>query len=378
MSAATQDEQGLRRCVRRRSAHLKEGKADEPGLVIGAYAKEKDDHLRALTPAVFAGLSDDRAYRDQLVARGYESPYGLQARMWKMALKDAYETMVRYWAAIEEDIRPLVYRKRNWTDEMRHYAFWLLSNPRRVTTLYAGETLIPSSFQTPKSERSAVIKIIAREVRKRGVRFPRVQKAKSMALDANMYAVTTSATGRQQIEVMGFTPRTRILVPLLGTAEISENIRVVLEPGTRVAEAHTTFDLHIPNQVPDGGDASVDIGQSDAFTDDHGTRYGKQFGKFLARASKVDLDKGRKRGKLHAIAKKALAEGDYAKARRLRTHNLGYKTLDNRRGKNQSECARLVNTAYNQFLRRCGPSRFAQERSTSAAKGSPRPCPGAQ
>jgi hypothetical protein len=154
MSAATQDEQGLRRCVRRRSAHLKEGKADELGLVIGAYAKEKDDHLRALTPAVFAGLSDDRAYRDQLVARGYESPYGLQARMWKMALKDAYETMVRYWAAIVEDIRPLVYRKRNWTDEMRHYAFWLLSNPRRVAGLYAGETPIP--FSTRRTSPSAV------------------------------------------------------------------------------------------------------------------------------------------------------------------------------------------------------------------------------
>jgi len=67
--------------VRRRSARLNEGKADELGLFIGAYVKEKDDHLRALTPAVFAGPSNDRAYRDQLVARGDESPYGLQARM---------------------------------------------------------------------------------------------------------------------------------------------------------------------------------------------------------------------------------------------------------------------------------------------------------
>jgi putative transposase len=369
MSAATQDEQGLRRCVRRRSARLNKGKAGELGLVIGAYVKEKDDHLRALTPAVFAGLSDDRAYRDQLVARGYKSPYGLQARMWKMALKDAYETMVRYWAAISEDIRPLVYRKRNWTDEMHHYAFWLLSNPRRVAALYAGETPIPSSFETPKSERSAVVKIITREVRRRVMRLPRVRKAKSMALDANMYAVTTSTTGRQQIEVMGFTPRKRILVPLLGTAAISGNIRVVLEPGARVAEVHTTFDLHIPNQVPDGGDASVDIGQSEVFTDDHGKRYGRQFGKFLARASEVDLDKGRKRGKLHAIAKKALAKGDYAKARRIRTNNLGYKKLDNKRRKNQAECARQVNTAYNQFLRHRRPSCFAQERLDFRGKG---------
>jgi len=362
MSAARQDEQGLRRCVRRRSARLNQCKADELGLVIGAYAKEHDDHLRALTPAVFAGLPNDRVYRDQLVARGYKSPYGLQARMWKLAAKDAYETMVKYWASISEDIRPLFHRKRNWTDAMRHYAFWLLSNPRRVAALYAGATPLPSSFEVPKAERSAVVKIIAREVRKRVVRLPRITTARSMALDANMYAVTTSATGRQQIKVMGFRPHQRITIPLLGVAAISGNIRVLLEPGARVAEVHTTFALHIPSQIPDGGDASVDLGQSEALTDDRGKRYGKQFGKFLARASEVDLDTGRKRNKLHALAKKALAKGDDAKARRIRKNNLGYKKPDNRRRTHQTECDRLVNTAYNQFLRHREPSRFAQER----------------
>jgi len=358
--------------VRRRSARLNKGKADELGLVIRAYAREKDDHLRALTPAVFAGTPSDRAYRDQLVASGYESPHGLQARMWKMAAKDAYETMVKYWAAIAEDVRPLVRRKRNWTDVMRHYAFWLLSNPRRVAALWAGFTPLPTTFGVPKPERSAVVKIIAREVRKRAVRLPRVHRARSMALDANMYALTTSATGRQQIEVMGFTPRKRILVPLLGTTAVSGNIRVVLEPGTRVAEVHTTFDLHIPTQVPDGGDAAVDIGQSEVLTDDHGKRYGKQFGEFLTRASAVDLDKGRKRGKLHAIAKKARAKGDPARARRIKTNNLGHEKLDNRRRKNQAECARQVNTAYNQFLRHRRPSRFAQEHLDFRGRGKSR------
>jgi len=372
VSAATQDEQSLHRCVRRPSSRLNKGKADELGLVIRAYAREKDDHLRALTPAVFAGTPNDRAYRDQLVASGYRSPHGLQARMWKMAAKDAYETMVKYWTSIAEDVRPLVHRKRNWTDGMRHYAFWLLSNPRRVAALWAGFTPLPTTFEVPKPERSAVVKTIAREVRRRVVRLPRVRRARSMALDANMYALTTSATGRQQIEVMGFTPYKRILVPLLGTAAVSGNIRVVLEPGTRVAEVHTTFDLHIPTQVPDGGDASVDLGQSEVLTDDHGKRYGKQFGEFLARASKVDLDKGRKRGKLHAIAKKARAKGDPAKARRIRTSNLGHEKLNNRRRTNQAECARQVNTAYNQFLRHRRPSRFAQERLDFRGRGKSR------
>jgi putative transposase len=375
MRVKAQNEQLPRRCVRRQSVRLNRGNADELGSIISLYAKEKDAHLKALTPAVFAGTPNDRAYRDQLVARNYKSPYGLQARMWKMAVKDAYETMVKYWASIAEGIRPLVYRKRNWTDAMRHYAFWLLVDPKRVAALYARATPIPTKFEISKAERSAVVKIIAREVRKRVVRLPRVQKARSMALDADMYTVTVSATGRQQIAVMGFTPRKRIMIPLLGAGSISGNIRVVMEPGARACEVHTVFELKVASESPAGSespadnDAAVDIGQSEVFTDDHGKRYGKQFGEFLARASKIDLDKGRKRGKLHAVRKKALARGDKAKARRIKTNNLGYKKLDNRRRKHQAECARLVNTAYNQFLRHRKPRRFAQERLDFRGKG---------
>jgi len=369
MSTATQDEQDLRRCVRRHSAYLNKNKADELSLVISAYVKEKDNHLQALTPAVFAGFCNERAYRDQLVASNYKSPYGLKARMWKMALKDAYETMDKYWVSIAENIRPLIYRKQKWTDEMRHYAFWLLINPTQVAALYARKTPIPPQFEIPKSERNAVVKIIAREVRKRVMRFPRVKTVRSMALDADMYTVTISPTGCQQIKVMGIKPHKRILIPLLGTTAISGNIRVVMEPGARVVEIHTTFGLHTPSDAPDGGDASVDVGQTEVFTDDHGKSYGNKFGKFLEQASNVDLDKGRKRGKLHAVRKKALARGDKAKARRIKTNNLGYKKLDNRRRKNQAECTLLVNTAYNQFLHHRKPHRFAQERLDFRGKG---------
>jgi putative transposase len=369
MSDVIHIEQLPYRYVRRQSVLLNKHKADELGSLISAYTKEKNEHLKALTPAVLAEIPNDSTYLDQLAARNYKSPYGLQERMWQMAAKDAYDTMVKYWVSIAEDVRPLVYRKRNWTDEMCHYAFWLLVYPKHVAALYARATPMPTTFEIPKSERSAVVKIIAREVRKCVVRLPRVQEARSMVLDAEMYAVTVSATGRQQIAVMGFTPGKRIMIPLLGTGPISGNIRVVMEPGARTCEIHTVFNLKVPSDPPGSEDAAVDIGQSEVFTDDHGKRYGKQFGEFLARASKIDLDKGRKRGKLHAVRKKALARGDKAKARRIKKNNLGYKKLHNRRRKHQAECARLVNTAYNQFLRHRKPRRFAQERLDFRGKG---------
>ena len=346
------------RCVRRHSPCLNRGKADDIHALVDAYAKEKDNHLRALTPDAFAGFSGERSYRDHLLHRpgGYTSPHGLQARMWKMAVKDAHETMAKFRAALAEDLKPLVYSKKQWSDEMCHYANWLLYSPRRVAALYAGETPLPSAFEVPKSELSAVVKIVAREVRRRVKRFPRARKARSACFDANMYTLTTSATGRQQVELMGVVPRTRILVPLLGTGAISGNLRVVMEPGTRVAEIHTTNALCPPEADPDGGDAAVDIGQSEVITGDHGRHYGNGFGSFLAKASDVDLDKGAKRAELHAVRKKALASGDGAKARR--TVQMRNSTINERshfKASAAGACRQRVNPAYSsQLCPRCG------------------------
>lgn len=56
-----------------------------------------------------AGLPGRRAYRDRLLPAGYESPQGLQARMCKQALTDAYETLAKFWAAVADEMRPLVF-----------------------------------------------------------------------------------------------------------------------------------------------------------------------------------------------------------------------------------------------------------------------------
>jgi len=135
-----------------------------------------------------------------------------------------------------------------------------------------------------------------------------------------------------------------------------------MEPGARTCAINTTFELKVHKDTPTGEDAGIDIGQSEVLTDDHGKRYGKQFGKFLKRASNVDPDKGRKRNKGHAVRNKALAPQDKAKTRRITTNDLGVKKLNTKSKKHQAEFARLVNTAYNQSLRHRKPGRFAQER----------------
>jgi hypothetical protein len=39
--------------------------------------------------------------------------------------QEAFESEVKYWAAIAADIHPRI-GSRQWTDEQKHYAYWLL------------------------------------------------------------------------------------------------------------------------------------------------------------------------------------------------------------------------------------------------------------
>ncbi|MHB8288140.1 MAG: hypothetical protein ACYDEY_02680 [Acidimicrobiales bacterium] len=238
-------------CERLKSRQLNADKAEALVLVIAAYANEKDDCLRALTPEVFTSVQGHRSCRDHLLAEECGSPHRLQARMCKQALADACETLTKFWTSVAEELRPLVIRKKAWTDEMRHYAFWLLFSPKRVAAPYAGQTPIPTLFEIAKHERSADRKSIAREVRKHIQRLPRVKQARSACFDANMYTLATTHSGHQPVELMGLKTWTRIRVPLLADSAISGNIRGVIEPGARERELHTTFDLRVPNPLPD-------------------------------------------------------------------------------------------------------------------------------
>lgn len=68
-----------------------------------------------------------------------------------MAANNAYETMVKHWAAILESLRPLVHRMRNWTVAMRHNALWLLASPTQVAASQQVKRPFPtiSTYQRP-------------------------------------------------------------------------------------------------------------------------------------------------------------------------------------------------------------------------------------
>src|SRR6185369_5480991 len=101
-----------------------------------AYAAEKADHLQTFNhDAIFGTTDKSEQFRDALLDSGYEAPHELQARMWKMALKDAYETVLKQWAILLIALRGKVGQLTGWSKEQKHYANWLLKDEKRAARL---------------------------------------------------------------------------------------------------------------------------------------------------------------------------------------------------------------------------------------------------
>jgi len=349
------------RTIRRVSLPLNQGKWEALREMARCYRGEKNEHLRHYNQdARFAADDSDRAHRDKLVQAGYVSPHELQARMWKMALKDGYETVERQWASLSKDLKPLIARHEQWSEPAKHYAYWLIYTPRRMAELTGGRAPRPTKFSVPEHEQRQVRNYLRRVIRrKRGAR-PVAKAARSMAFDADMYTPFVE-NGRQYIALMSQKPKSRIVVPLTGNTPIVGNLRVVLDIERQRVEIHYTAEVKAVTPL-EGEPCGLDAGVTEVFTDERGNRYGTEFGKFLGRASDDLCDKGRKRNKLHQIAKQAEAQGDVAKAHRIRKFNLGRKKQQHGTRRQRVEVERQINTAINQVKDKRQPSVIMTEK----------------
>jgi len=350
------------RTIRRITLKLNKAKWQALNELAKRYASEKDNHLLVYnSDQRFAQSVSERKQRDSLVANKYVNPNGLQARMWKMAHKDAYETVSRQWSA--ESLRSHVtctVSKMVWNDSQKHYAFWLLKSPLRQAQLSCGFADVPTHFVINPVEQQPVRNYLRRASRRQRRNRPRVKIARSIAIDECMYEIITH-NGRQYIKIMGLKPRQRIIIPLTGNTPIRGNIRVVLDFENQRVEVHYTATVKTMPRLT-GEVCGLDAGVSEVFTDDLGNQYGLGFGQTLGEMSKKLNDKGRKRNKLHQLAKKAKAKGNWKKAKRIRKFNLGRKKLNRARRKAKAELSRRINTSVNQVLKKRQPSVMVTEK----------------
>jgi putative transposase len=380
------------RTIKRISYPLNQNKYEAVREIASAYAREKQEHLAGYQDAALFGRHrNERTLRDELVRAGYRSPHGVSARMWKLAQKDAYETVKKQWAAQAESIRPLVaaHRAGNgpgdtiWNDSQMRYAYWVLSDPRRLAQIVGGEAVIPQHFKIEAGQRKVVRNYLRRVVRRQRGEQPCVKLERAFTLDANMYDIKVSAAGTQMLAITSLVPRQRIRIPLKGQTVIRGNIQIVLDDYKQRIEVHYTADIKPVKQKPAANSRSpkspleqpndhkgettevvvaVDAGLSEVFTDEAGNRYGTGLGRLIYDESDRILAKNRRRNKLYQLAEKHSRAGRHKKARNIRCFNLGQKKQAAQRRRNQIELERQINTALNQLFSQRQPTILVTEK----------------
>ena len=326
-----------------------------------AYAAEKADHLALFNDdSIFGNLSKPEQFRDALLDSHYISPHRLQARMWKMALKEGYETVLKQWAALTVELRGRVSQQSTWSEEQKHYANWLLKNEHRLACLISESAPIASHITLTLTERKQVQNYLRRQVRRHRGNRAQVRMVRSFALDADMYSVVEQ-NSRLYLKVMNLKTLDRIVIPLAGKSHISGNLRLVLDWALNRIEVHYTAEVDVPSAL-NGPTIGLDAGLTEVFTDNQGIQYGSVFGETLERQSNRILDKGKKRNRLRALEKKYRLQGKVKKANPIKKFNLGTQKQRRQQRQSETDLERQINTEINAVLDARTPDAVVSEK----------------
>jgi Predicted site-specific integrase-resolvase len=243
---------GAMRTVKRISHPLNRAKFCALQEVAEVFAKEKQAQLEYFQKgSTFARYPSPRQRRDELKSDP-EKP-DMPAHLRDCAIKDAFETELKYWAALAAEIRSGI-GGCSWAEEQKHYAYWLLKVPHYLCAVITGRAPINEKIELTLEQRKQVQNYLRRSVRRIKGDRPRVRIVRSFLLDPSLYSVVDALShdvGGQGISIVSLQSGKRIRVPLKGEGEIGGNIRIVLVPQTEQIEVHTTFELeHV--QSPEG------------------------------------------------------------------------------------------------------------------------------
>jgi len=213
----------VQQTVKQKSRPLNKKKWSEIAKTAEAYASQKDAFLVKYGHVKYLlYLGEKRRLRNELVSAGFASPFGLQARQWKLVLDDALFTLGRQWEAAVVEVREHLYRHEGLTDEEKHYAFWLLYKHekygrdwKRLQAIFTDEDVINEEIKLDAKGCAKVRKYLKRTFRRVLGKKPRVKKARGFVVDQQMYRVF-AVDNRQYIAVATLTPGERVIIPLAG------------------------------------------------------------------------------------------------------------------------------------------------------------------
>src|SRR5215470_1310504 len=201
------------RTVRRQSLRLNKAKFDALERIARAFTSDKQSHLDFYQHHLnFSEAHSYRLRRNELKTTSHHASTPLPVHASDLAVKDAFETEVKYWAAIASEIHHRI-ASRGWTDEQKHYAFWLLKDEHRFSHLILDRAPINEKISLSVRERKQVQNYLRRRARRVMKARPSVKIARSFALDNTLYAVIRTLGG-QGLAISSLEKGKRIFIPL--------------------------------------------------------------------------------------------------------------------------------------------------------------------
>lgn len=330
--------------------------------LLEAQTKEKDYFL-----CQYSGIRNIyKTYnfyevRNKLVSNRYKNNTGLQARQWKLSLKDSLETLNRYWASIGARWKGRIFKARGLHKIEKYYLLKAVSScPGMYNIVKYGFKVTFPKIETTLQERKRCHRFLKKLIKEEINSMPRVNQIRSYLAEPETYRIFEHK-GRQYIALMTKKPQKRIVIPLTGKAKISGQIRIVFDFEKCRLEIHHLVKSKVKRQKPQGETIGIDLGITEVFTDSNGDKWGTDFGKTISKYSDKQKDKGKKRNKLHALSKKYKEKGKQKKAKKIEKYNLGKKKLKLKNTKQRKELTKQVNESINRFLDKKDPKKVIYE-----------------
>ncbi|GEM_PF-687722 len=300
-------------------------------------------------------LSYPRQIRDEWVKAGCADKFGLQARYWKQAFDEAWANIKTNWSLCFRKVRRSIHQSENLTQDEKKYCYYLLKSP---SFLY--KVITNQSFEKPPAIADLEIsprvnKWLKSKIRKYQNKKPHDKKMRSFVVDSAMY----SYSGEGRLEIMSLVPHKRISLKLSSRIEFEGDLRIVLR-GNRV-EVHYARDIE-PEQIWEKErEIAIDKGFTTLITTSEGGQYGTEFSQLLKTESNRLSDKGKRRNKLVALAKKYERQGKHKKARNIQRFNLGRRKHREQKAAGRARVESYVNQSLNQFYQTSRPSTLIVE-----------------
>jgi transposase len=353
------------RCIKRYSLRVNHDKWKLLLELVQAYNQQKDAFLVS-----FSGLKKIsackrfRQVRNNFVRDHYESPFGLQGRLWKLALKDGLEMLDRYWSAQRACWKEKVF-KADISDKQKHYLFKSLKTYANLETAIFHQKGVSLGLELEKDERKKALKQLHKWINQTVKNKPRVKICRSFIAEPETYRIF-EYKGRQYIAVTTSIPGKRVIIPLTGKSRIKGQIKVVFDFQRRRVEIHSFVQSR--RGKSEGEKKGIDLGITEVFTDSDGDRWGTDFGSVLAKYSDRQKEKGKKRNKLYALRKKHIKNKRADKARKITKFNVGKSKQINHHRKQKTHLSEIVNKSINDFFNAKHPAKVIAE-NLSAMRG---------